>query len=245
MRKESHSPAKAENQKSAEDAGKAAKRRSGREVIERLKDAASEEFGNNGFSRTKTAEIARKAGVSENLLFKHFGSKANLFNDTIFNPIERHFAAFAKTHPVRDDVAGDREAVSRQYISEMQRFMREHAEQILLLVMSKAFEAGEVNGIDKVSGLHQYLEHTSDIVRSRLAGRTRIDPRLTACISFGAILACEIFKDWLFPEDWGTPQEIEEATAEFVMGGFDALVRETDGKTSDSHPAAPDDDHPG
>ncbi|MBU6267283.1 MAG: TetR/AcrR family transcriptional regulator [Sphingomonadales bacterium] len=203
-------------------AAKPARRRSGREVVERLKDAASEEFGHNGFSRAKTADIARRAGVSETLLFKHFGSKANLFNDTVFNAIEQHFAAFADSHPI--DTEGNRRTVSTQYIGEMQAFLRDQADAILLLVMSKAFEPEDVNGIDKVAGLHRYLQKTSDIVRSRTEGTPRVDPGLVACIAFGAILSSEIFQDWLFPEGWGSPDDIHAAVAEFVLGGLQASL---------------------
>lgn len=207
-------------------APKAAKRRSGREVVERLKDAASEEFSVNGYSRAKTASIAQRAGVSENLLFKHFGSKANLFNDTIFSPIEQHFAAFSESHAIAEGSSQSRLDVSKQYIAEMQDFIREHAEPIMLLIVSKSFESGEVNGIDKVSGLHRYLEMTSEIVRKRLVGKPTIDPRLAACISFATILSCEIFRDWLFPEGWGSDAEIHEAVANFVLGGFMTNVQQ-------------------
>lgn len=202
----------------------AAKRRSGREVVERLMDAASEEFSTRGYSRTKTATIAQKAGVSENLLFKHFGSKANLFNDTVFVPMERHFAEFSERHVVEAGNAANRTEVSKKYIAEMQGFIREHAEAIMLLIMSSSFEDGEVNGIDKVSGLHRYLESTSDIVRERISGEPRLDPRLIACTSFATILACEIFADWLFPRDWGNEHEINQTVAEFVLGGFRASL---------------------
>lgn len=200
------------------------RRRSGEEVVARLKDAASTEFGSNGYSRAKTASIAQRAGVSENLLFKHFGSKANLFNDTVFSPMEEHFAEFSRNHVVGAGGVDNRREVSKQYIAEMQHFIRSHADAIMLLIVSKSFEAGEVNGIDKVSGLHRYFEDTAEIVRKRLPAGAEVDPRLVACISFSTILSCEIFADWLFPEGWGTPEEIQTAVADFVLGGFSASI---------------------
>lgn len=200
------------------------RRRSGREVVERLKGAASEEFGVRGYSRTKTAAIAKKAGVSENLLFKHFGSKANLFNDTVFAPLERHFTQFSEQHVILAGDAADRAEVSKKYIAEMQDFIREHAEAIMLLIMSRSFEDGEVNGIDKIAGLHDYLESTSAIVLERVSGQPRLDPRLVACVSFATILSCEIFADWLFPQDWGKAEDIHDTVAEFVLGGFRASL---------------------
>lgn len=47
-------------------------------------DAAEELFANKGFAETPTAEIARKAGVTEKTLFKHFPTKLTLFKRVLF-----------------------------------------------------------------------------------------------------------------------------------------------------------------
>src|SRR5262245_61672140 len=43
-----------------------------------LMAAARELFAKNGFGATTTADVARHAGVSEGIVFHHFGSKADL-----------------------------------------------------------------------------------------------------------------------------------------------------------------------
>lgn len=202
-----------------------ARRRTGEEVVERLRGAASREFGSHGYSRTRTADIARLAGVSETLLFKHFGSKAGLFNETVFGPIERHFEEFTRRSETEFAAGGDRKDIGKRYIGEMQDFFRSHSDALMLLIMSRSFEDAEVNGIDKVSSLHQYFRNTSEIARTRIEGTPRIDPRLVACISFATILSCELFRDWLFPEGWGTEAEIHEAVADFVFGALEASGR--------------------
>lgn len=45
----------------------------------RLLAAAEELFAEHGFDSTSTLQIARQAGVSEGILFHHFGSKKGLF----------------------------------------------------------------------------------------------------------------------------------------------------------------------
>ena len=50
---------------------------------EKILEAALELFVKNGFDGTSTIEIARKAGVSEALIFKHFKSKAGLLEAII------------------------------------------------------------------------------------------------------------------------------------------------------------------
>ncbi len=54
-------------------------RREPDEKRERLLAAAREVFAASGFSGATTAEIAARAGVSEGILFHHFGSKRELF----------------------------------------------------------------------------------------------------------------------------------------------------------------------
>src|ERR1700677_1791525 len=45
-----------------------------------LLKVAIESFAQNGFSGTKTKEIAAAAGVSEAILFRHFASKEDLYH---------------------------------------------------------------------------------------------------------------------------------------------------------------------
>jgi len=47
----------------------------------RLMAAARELFAQRGFAATTTADVARRAGVSEGIVFHHFGSKAELLEE--------------------------------------------------------------------------------------------------------------------------------------------------------------------
>jgi AcrR family transcriptional regulator len=202
--------------------GGSRRRRSTKEVVHSLLDAASEEFESNGYTRAKTATIAKKAGVSETLLFKHFGSKANLFHDTVFKPFSQHFAEFKASHPIAEGNSEERLAVTRQYVREVQEFLSEHAGMLMLLITSQSYESDEVKGIDNVKGLHDYLATTAKSIESRLAGTPNIDPLLMSCIAFSSIMSCVLFKDWLFPKGAGDDRTISEAITNFVLGGVNA-----------------------
>lgn len=45
---------------------------------EQILNAALELFANDGFSATSTSKVAKRAGVSEGLIFRHFGNKDGL-----------------------------------------------------------------------------------------------------------------------------------------------------------------------
>lgn len=198
------------------------RRRSTKEVLDRLVDAACEEFESNGYTRSKTATIAKKAGVSETLLFKHFGSKANLFHDTIFNPFNQHFAEFKASHPIAEGDSEGRLEITRQYIGEVQEFFSKHSGMLMLLITSQSYESDEVKGIDNIKGLHDYLSTTAKMIESRLEESPDMDPLLTACISFSTIMSCILFKDWLFPKGAADDRTINEAITNFVLGGVNA-----------------------
>ena len=50
------------------------------EKQEKILNTALELFANDGFNATPTSKIAKVAGVSEGLIFKHFGNKQGLLN---------------------------------------------------------------------------------------------------------------------------------------------------------------------
>ncbi len=53
------------------------------EKQEKILTAALELFATNGYASTSTAKVAREAGVSEGLIFRHFGNKEGLLKAII------------------------------------------------------------------------------------------------------------------------------------------------------------------
>lgn len=202
-------------------AGKRRKKRTTEEIIELLIDAASEEFERNGYSNTRTAAIANRAGVAEFLIFNHFGSKAKLFQDAIFLPLERHFDEFQATHPIPADDLEGRRAGSEQFINEMQAFMAQHSRMFLSLAMAQSYQCDGIEGLADVEALQNYFENAAAAADRRMSV-PKIDPRLMARISFASILACIIFKDWLFPSDLCDDEILTKAVTDYVLEGLSA-----------------------
>lgn len=200
------------------------RRRSTDEILDLLLEAACDEFERNGYERAKTAAIARKAGVTEALIFSNFGSKARLFHDSIFKPLDRHFNHFHGTHLVE---AGDTEGLregTRQYILELQQFIARHSRMLRSVVAAQLYTNGDVRGVSEIEGLHNFLSRAAEVAMKRHREKPKIDPRLLARVSFAAILACIIFKDWLFPKGLASDEDITAAISDFVMEGLDANV---------------------
>jgi AcrR family transcriptional regulator len=71
-------------------------------------NAAKELFAANGYAAVTTKEIAKKAGISEVTLYRHFESKRNLFNDTVKEHMHnyglRAYVQEEATYDVRHDL---------------------------------------------------------------------------------------------------------------------------------------------
>lgn len=202
-------------------------RRSTEEIINLLIEAACDEFESNGYEKAKTAAIAQKAGVTEALIFSNFGSKAKLFHDSIFKPLEQHFLQFQATHPVDPkDVEGLREG-TQQYILELQQFIGRHSKMLRSVVAAQMYTSNDVQDLSQVEGLHDYFSRAAALAMNRLSENPKIHPKLMTRVSFATILACILFKDWLFPEGLASEGEISTAISDFVMDGLSANVEPT------------------
>ena len=98
-----------------------------------LLESARELFSRQGFSGTSTREIADHAGVSETLMFRYFGSKANLFREALVVP----FVEFIEDFNVRwqsganDDL--DDEAFARQFVGDLFDLFRTNRGLVVML----------------------------------------------------------------------------------------------------------------
>jgi AcrR family transcriptional regulator len=203
-------------------------RRSTQEIIDRLIEAAGEEFERNGYAGTATAEIARRAGVAEWLIFNHFGSKARLFEDSIFKPLNQHFLELCGAHLVE---TGDAEAVrkqSRRYILELQKFIERHSRMLVSLLVARIYDFDSVEGLGKLQGLHDYFAQAAAMRVNRQSSKGKIDPKLMARISFATIAACVVFKDLLFPKGIASDAEINTAISDYVMEGVNGNAEKKD-----------------
>lgn len=196
-------------------------RRSTAELHVMLVEAAAQEFAENGYAGARTAAIAQRAGVVEPLLFKYFGSKANLFQRAIFEKLDGHYRNFVETHDFDREDPSKWAEQSSEYVSEQQDFLRRNSRMFMSLILHEAYDSREVEGIDGLSGLQAFLDKMSEFASARFHDRPDTDPRLIARISFASLLACVLFSDWLFPEGMASEDKIRAAVIDFILKGSD------------------------
>ena len=192
-------------------------RRSRDDILERIVQAAREEFQRSGFTGATTAAIARNADVTEAQLFRYFGSKSNLFRETIFKPVDQHLTHFMNQHMPEIRKAASAAAMTDLYATELQRFIRENSGVLASLVLAQTYESETAP--PAIDSLHMYFDRCASLMSLRLKGRTKVDPRLTVRVVFGAVLASVMFKDWMFPAGMASDEAITAAVNDFIKEG--------------------------
>ncbi len=121
-----------------------AARRSRGEPRRLLLDAARELFARKDYRSTTTREIAESAGVTEYLLFRHFGSKAGLFREALVLPFTTIVDDFAATWQTVVPEETDEEELARHFVEQIYDVVVEHRGLLLTLVASEAFSEQEI-----------------------------------------------------------------------------------------------------
>lgn len=109
-----------------------------------LLDAARELFARKDYRSTTTREIAESAGVTEYLLFRHFGSKAGLFREALVLPFTDIVDEFATTWQTIDPDNTREEDLARHFVEQVYDVVVEHRGLLLTLVASEAFSDEEI-----------------------------------------------------------------------------------------------------
>lgn len=126
-------------------------RRSSTEVRSLLYQAARDVFGELGYRRASTREIAQRAGVTEAMLFRHFGSKAQLFEEAVFDPfvqfMDQYIAQYLDVH------RGDRPTsqLAYQYVTGIYALFVSHRDLLATMLSEHATpeQWGRPNVLDK------------------------------------------------------------------------------------------------
>lgn len=190
---------------------------------QRLIQAAAELFSTLGYARTTTRKIAADAGVSEVTLFRHFGSKKNLFAAVL--------EEYAGTPDMRSTLAGE---FSGDYHQDMltlgRHFMRVLIERREAMRMMLC-EAGHFEEVSEVlgqmprglrDGLAAYLR------RQIAAGNVQdMDPEVMAQAFFGMFFSYNVAQA-IFGESMALETTIDHLIQQFVDIFVNGTIRSGD-----------------
>jgi AcrR family transcriptional regulator len=202
------------------EAGDRRTRRSPQEVRELLLRAARSTFASRGYARSSTREIAGEAGVSEALLFRHFGTKANLFELAILKPFHDFIDEYVDGRPADlSDQAPPPEVPSRDYVETLYDLLSKNRELVMALLAARAFDTD----LTPTSQLSDALDRLQKVVEFEMAqrGLHTVDVPVTIRITFAMVVAAAVFDDWLFPRSTPPPRhKIVDEMVGFMVHGL-------------------------
>jgi AcrR family transcriptional regulator len=161
-----------------------------------LLEAAREIFTAKGFAGSSTREIADRAGVSETLMFRYFGSKVGLFREALVTP----FADFVQSYNERWKVALEEgfepEQHTREFIEELFDLFQTHRGLVVMLWSADAqteSELAEAGVFDDVVDHLQTLAQIGSVAAKHPAGRGSLSPDLLTRLTLSMVAGMAVF----------------------------------------------------
>lgn len=106
-------------------------RRRTSEVRELLLEAATDVFSRKGYAATTTDDIAAEAGVARTLIFRHFGSKSDLFRASQLQPFIDLLEGFRETWNAQQEGVWTEHRLMRTMVAHMYDSFRAHRSGVL------------------------------------------------------------------------------------------------------------------
>ncbi|AEV76281.1 transcriptional regulator [Mycolicibacterium rhodesiae NBB3] len=110
-----------------------------------LLDAARELFARQDYRGTTTREIAEAAGVTEYLLFRHFGSKAGLFREALVLPFTNFVDDFGATWQAVVPEETEEDELAKQFVGRLYDVLVQHQGLLLTLIASDGLSDEEID----------------------------------------------------------------------------------------------------
>jgi AcrR family transcriptional regulator len=198
----------------------------GREL---LLAAASELFGERGYAGTSTRDIAERAGVTEPMLFRHFGNKANLFQEAAVTPFVEFMDRYIADYRAREHGRLTAEQEGRRLYEGLFAALREQREPLMALLSAGRFApvADEVS--EQMRGAFaQVITLFEEVVETESHARGFTDPDLPATVRvmFGMVLSAALHDDWMAlgggPGDHSAHDRMLDAMTRMAVRGLGA-----------------------
>jgi AcrR family transcriptional regulator len=186
-----------------------------------LLDAAKKLFARRDYRSTTTKEIAQSAGVSEYLLFRHFGSKAGLFREALVLPFTGFLDDFRETWQSVDPEDTDEEELSRMFVGQLYDILVEHQGLLLTLVASDGLSDDEIEaaGVGDIRRALSVLGQISAEGMS-LRGMHSSQPDLPAHSTVAMIVGMVALRSTFFGNTPPSREAIVDELNQAVLHGF-------------------------
>nr|WP_235630198.1 TetR/AcrR family transcriptional regulator [Mycobacterium lehmannii] len=184
-------------------------------------DAARELFARRDYRSTTTREIAEAAGVTEYLLFRHFGSKAGLFREALVLPFTDFVDDFGKTWQAVIPDKVTEEELTRQFVGRLYDVLIEHRGLVLTLVSSDGLTDDEIDSAG-IADIRRALTLLGQISAEgiRLRGLRSDQPDLPAHSTVAMIVGMVALRSTFFGNRPPSREAIVDELVQAILHGF-------------------------
>jgi AcrR family transcriptional regulator len=198
-------------------------RRPSGEVRRLILEASQHLFATNGFRGTSTREIADTAGVAEVLLFRNFGSKAELYSTAVVLPLTQFFDEWLESDQSDWD-ATRAEEQQHEFIARLYDIVGENRGLIMSYLAMSVFEPGMITGLEHSRALDDVLDRLAERASAHLTelGKGQgSHARVATRAVVGMIMAMALFHDFGLTGSAAAPtrNEIIDEMTQLVMHG--------------------------
>lgn len=175
-----------------------------------LLEAAVELFNDFGYEAA-TREIAARAGVSETLLFRHFGNKAGLFRAAMVTPFVEFVDRFAEEHADGLRPGDDPVEVAVAFVGELYDVFMAHRALVTTLWSATTHTSSDLAESGFFDDVWLALDKLTQIGKRASAGRparNEIATRAILSMIAGMAVATAAFKDAQIPERAAVVEEM-------------------------------------
>jgi AcrR family transcriptional regulator len=188
--------------------------------------AAKDMFAETGYAGTSTRAIARRCGVVEPSIFRHFGSKAGLFDAAIRVPFDEFLAEYAGAWDAGSSNVDDVSDRSGFYLAGL--YERLLANRKLLLALMRAAQEDEAELETLLSGsgspLDRYFTQIESLASRSMErmGWTSVDVYIAVRATFAMVIGMAMCDEWMFPTDREHPDRtrIVSEMQQFMVHGL-------------------------
>jgi len=179
--------------------------------------AARDLFARRGYPATTTRDIALEAGVNEATIYRHFGSKPQLFETAVGEPYHRFMNDYMSEWTKNNPQPHSGEEVVESFVEGLYGAFLENRDLILAFICAQRFERLSLSSDSQESvisrelrAMDEWAQKTSDRLQFH-----DIDIPVTLRCSVAMVMSLALHEDLLFepgPDRPGRVRILREAT---------------------------------
>ncbi|WLR43280.1 TetR/AcrR family transcriptional regulator [Bacillus carboniphilus] len=193
------------------------------EKQQKIVDAAIEIFSEKGFSATSTSEIAKKAGVAEGTIFRHYSTKKNLLLSIVMPAMTNYIAPFLTKSFVAEVFQQEHssyEGFIRTILQNRYDFVKEHLS-VLKIFAQEVFYHDELQDQFKETFTEEVYPKFLDVIVHFQEKGDIIDvsPQIVLRMTMTTLIGFIISRFIVLPNnDWDDDLEMEKTIHILISG---------------------------